>query len=103
MKTEHNVRVSADKKLEETEQALVNLAQENAALQTKVTKMDKIWGAKLEEAQNKLQAAEAELLSLKQIITQMLTAIFGKSNTCFLVLTHLLFCIYVQTNPTFYL
>ena len=80
VKTEQNARVSAEKKVEETEQALVTLSQENAALQTK-----------LEETQKKLQATETELTSLKQMITQMLTAIIGKSNTCFLVLSHV-FC-----------
>ena len=82
MKTEQNARVSAEKKVEETEQALVTLSQENAALQLK-----------LEEAQNKLEATETELASLKQMITQMLTAIIGKSNTCFLVLSHLFCCL----------
>ena len=80
VKTEQNARVSAEKKIEETEQALVTLSQENAALQLK-----------LEEAQNKLEATETELASLKQMITQMLTAVIGKSNSCFLVLSRL-FC-----------
>ena len=82
MKTEQNARVSAEKKVEETEQALVTLSQENATLQLK-----------LEEAQNKLEATETELSSLKQMITQMLTAIVGKSNTCCLVLSRLFSCL----------
>ena len=45
MKAEQKARVSAEKKIEETEQALVTLSQENAALQLK-----------LEEAQNMLEA-----------------------------------------------
>ena len=82
-KSEHDARVSAEEKLEETEQALTNLTLENTTLQTKVSEMDKVWGAKLEETQNKLQAAESELSTLKQMITHMLTAIIGKFNTCF--------------------
>ena len=66
---------------------MTNLTQENATLQTKVSEMDKVWGAKLEEAHNKLQAAEAELTTLKQMITQMLTALVGKSSSCFILLT----------------
>ena len=65
---------------------MTNLTQENATLQTKVTEMDKVWVAKLEEAHNKLQAAKAELTTLKQMITQMLTALVGKSSTCFFLL-----------------
>ena len=57
VKSEQNARVTAEKKLGGTEQALVNLSQENAALQSK-----------LEETQKKLEAAETELLSLKQMI-----------------------------------
>ena len=79
MKTEQKARVSAEKKIEETEQALVTLSQENAALQLK-----------LDEAQNKLEATETELTSLKQMITQMLTAIIGESNTSFIVLSRLI-------------
>ena len=78
MKAEHDGRVSAEEKLEESEQTLTNLTQENTTLQTKVSEMDKVWGAKLEEVQNKLQTAEAELNSLKQIIAQMLAALVGK-------------------------
>ena len=55
MKTEQKARVSAEKKIEETEQALVTLSQENAALQLK-----------LEEAQNKLETTETELASLNR-------------------------------------
>ena len=80
VKSKQNARVTAEKKLEGTEQALVNLSQENAALQSK-----------REETQKKLQATETELLTLKQMITQMLIAIVGKSNACFLLLTRL-FC-----------
>ena len=47
VKSEHDARVSAEEKLEETEQALTNLTQENTTLQTKVSEMDKVWGAKL--------------------------------------------------------
>ena len=86
-KSEHDTRVTAEEKLEESEQTMTNLTQENANLQSKVTEMDKVWGAKLEEACDKLQAAETELSTLKQMITQMLTALIGKSSTCFLLLT----------------
>ena len=79
VKTEQNARVSGEKKVEETEQALVILSQGNAALQLK-----------LEEVQSKLEATETELASLKQMITQMLTAIVGKSNACFFVLSLLI-------------
>ena len=52
--------------------------------------MEKVWGAKLEEAQSKLRAAEAELSTQKQMITQMLTAVLGKCSMCFfIVMTHL--------------
>ena len=80
MKTEQKARVSAEKKLEETEQALVTLSQENAALQLK-----------LDEAQSKLKATEEELTSLKQMITQMLTAILGESDISFVVLSRLIY------------
>ena len=83
VKSEHDARVSAEGKLEEVEQTLTNLTQENTSLQTKVSEMDKVWGAQLEEVQNKLQVAESELTTLKQMITHMLTAIVGKFNTCF--------------------
>ena len=66
---------------------MTNLTQENANLQSKVTEMDKVWGAKLEDACNKLQAVETELSTLKQMINQMLTALIGKSGTCFFLLT----------------
>ena len=100
VKSEQDAQVSAEEKLEEAEQTLTSLTQENTTLQTKVSKMDKVWGAKLEEAQNKLQAAEAELTTLKQMITQMLTALIGKPNTCFRLLIRP-FCIYWHTNPGF--
>ena len=83
MECEHNARVTAEEKLEEIEQTLTNLTQENASLQTKVSEMDKVWGAKLEEAQNKLQASKTELSTLKQMITHMLTAVIGKFSICF--------------------
>ena len=84
MKAEQKARVSAEKKIEETEQALVTLSQENAALQLK-----------LDEAQNKLETAEKELASLKQMITQMLTAIVGESNTSLIVLSRLIYLLYL--------
>ena len=87
VKSEHDARVSAEGKLEESEQTMTNLTQENANLQSKITEMDKIWNANLEEACNKLQTAETELSDLKKMITQMLTALIGKSSTCYLWLT----------------
>ena len=84
MKTEQKARVSAEKKIEETEQVLVTLSQENAALQLK-----------LDEAQNKLEATEKELTSLKQMITQMLTAILGESDISFIVLSHLTYLLHL--------
>ena len=81
---EQKTRISAEKKLEETEQALVTLSQENAALQLK-----------LDEAQNKLEATEKELTSLKQMITQMLTAILGESDISFIVLSRLICLLYL--------
>ena len=83
MKTEQEARVSAVKRLEETEQALVTLSQENAALQLK-----------LEEAQSKLKATDEELTSLKNMITQMLTAILGKSGISFVVLSRLIYLLH---------
>ena len=83
MKTEQETRVSTEKKLEETEQALVTLSQENAALQLK-----------LDEAQSKLKATEEELTSLKQMITQMLTAILGESDISFIVLSRLIYSLH---------
>ena len=83
MKTEQKARVSAEKKIEETEQALVTLSQENAALQLK-----------LGEAQSKLEATEKELTSLKQMITQMLTAILGESDISFIVLSRLIYLLH---------
>ena len=80
---EQRTRISAEKKLEETEQALVTLSQENAALQLK-----------LDEAQSKLKATEEELTSLKQMITQMLTAILGKSGISFVVLSRLIYLLH---------
>ena len=81
---EQETRVSAEKKLEETEQALVTLSQENAALQLK-----------LDEAQGKLKAADEELSSLKNMITQMLTAILGESDISFVVLSRLVCLLYL--------
>ena len=84
MTAEQKARVLAEKKIEETEQALVTLSQENAALQLKI-----------DEAQNKLETAEKELASLKQMITQMLTAIVGESNTSLIVLSRLICLLYL--------
>ena len=70
MKVEHDGRVAAEKKVEETEQVLITLSQENAALQ-----------AKLDETQKKLDMSESELASLWKIIIDLLTSVFGKSNT----------------------
>ena len=84
MTAEQKARVSAEKKIEETEQVLVTLSQENAALQLK-----------LDEAQNKLETAEKELASLKQMITQMLIAIVGESNTSLIVLSRLICLLYL--------
>ena len=83
VESEHNAQVSTEEKLEEIEQTLTNLTQENTSLQTKVSEMDKVFGAKMEEAQNKLQATETELSTLKQMITHMLTVVFGKLSTYF--------------------
>ena len=83
MKTEQETRVLAEKKLEETEQALVTLSQENAALQLK-----------LDEAQGKLKATDEELTSLKHMIIQMLTAILGESGISFVVLNHLVYLLH---------
>ena len=83
VKMEQKTWISAEKKLEETEQALVTLSQENAALQLK-----------LDEAQGKLGAAENELSSLKHMITQMLTAILGESDISFIVLSHLIYLLH---------
>ena len=68
---EHDGRVAAEKKIEDTEQALITLSQENAALQ-----------AKLDETQKKLETSEAELASLWKTIINLLTAVFGRSNIC---------------------
>ena len=54
VESERTARVSTEEKLEEIEQTLTNLTQENTTLQTKVSEMEKVWGAKLEEAQSKL-------------------------------------------------
>ena len=67
---EQEGRVTAEKKIESTEQALVTLSQENAALQ-----------AKLEETQKKLEASEAELAGLKKMVTDLLASVFGKLKT----------------------
>ena len=71
VKMEHDSRVTAEKKIESTEQALITLSQENAALQ-----------AKLDETQRRLETSEAELASLRKTIINLLTAVFGRSNTC---------------------
>ena len=67
VKVEHDGRVSAEKKIESTEQALITLSQENAALQ-----------AKLVETQKKLEASDAELAGLRELITNLLASVFGK-------------------------
>ena len=84
VKAEQKVRVSAEKKIEETEQALVTLSQENATLQLK-----------LDEAQNKLETTEKELTSLRQMITQMLTAIVGESDNSVIILSRLVCLLYL--------
>ena len=71
MKVEHEGRVTAEKKVEDTEQALITLSQENASLQ-----------AKLDETQKKLETSESGLASLRKMIIDLLTSVFGKSNTC---------------------
>ena len=63
---------------------MVTLSQENAALQLK-----------LNEAQGKLKTADEELSSLKNMITQMLTAILGESDISFVVLSHLVYLLYL--------
>ena len=68
---EHDSRIAAEKKIESTEQVLITLSQENAALQ-----------AKLDETQTKLEASDAELATLRKTIIRLLTAVFGKSNIC---------------------
>ena len=89
--SEQNARVTAEKKIEGTEQALVTLSQENAALQSK-----------LEETQRKLEATETKLLSLKQMITHMLTAIVGKSRNIFLSFSSIILwkekCKFIRSN-----
>ena len=80
---EQKTRISAEKKLEETEQTLVTLSQENATLQLK-----------LDEAQSKLKATEEELTSLKQMITQMLTAILGESDISLIILSPLIYSLH---------
>ena len=100
LESERAARVSAEEKLEETKQTLTNLTQENTTLQTKLSEVEKVWGAQLEEAQGKLQAAEAELSIQKQMITQMLTVVLGKFNMCFFLCTDSsLFCgLYLWKN-----
>ena len=63
---EHDGRITAEKKIESTEQALITLSQENAALQ-----------AKLDETQKKLEASDAELAGLRKLITDLLASVFG--------------------------
>ena len=70
VKVEHDSRIAAEKKIESTEQALITLSQENAALQ-----------AKLDETQKKLEASDAELASLRKLIIELLTSVFGKLKT----------------------
>ena len=64
---EHDGRVTAEKKVESTEEALIILSQENAALQ-----------AKLDETQKKLETSESELASLRKMIIDLLASVFGK-------------------------
>ena len=54
LESERAARLSAEEKLEETEQTLTNLTQENTTLQTRLSEVEKVWGAQLEEAQGKL-------------------------------------------------
>ena len=67
---EHDGRIAAEKKIESTEQALITLSQENAALQVK-----------LDETQKKLEASDAELAGLRKLITDLLASMFGKLKT----------------------
>ena len=85
IKLEHDGRVTAEKKIESTEQALVTLSQENAALQAKLEETQKKLEAsdaefhsKLNETQKKLEASEAELAGLQKLITNVLASVFGK-------------------------
>ena len=64
---EHDGRITAEKKIEDTEQALITLSQENAALQ-----------AKLDETQKRLETSESELASLRKMIIELLAAVFGR-------------------------
>ena len=86
---EHDGRVAAEKKVESTEEALITLSQENAALQAKLDETQKKleandaeFQAKLDETQKKLEASEAELAGLKKMITDLLASVFGKLKTC---------------------
>ena len=77
IKVEHDGRVTAERKIESTEQALVTLSQENTALQAKLEETQK----ELEETRKKLEASDASLASLKGLILELLTSVFGKLNT----------------------
>ena len=106
IKVEHDGRVTAEKKIESTEQALVTLSQENAALEAKLVEIQKKLEAndaefqakldetqkkleannaelqaKLGETQKKLEASEADLAGLKKLITNLLASVFGKLKT----------------------
>ena len=81
VKVEHDGWIAAEKKIESTEQALITLSQENAALQ-----------AKLDETQKILEASDAELAGLRKLITELLTSVFGKLKTRLLLLLNLSDC-----------
>ena len=103
---EHDGRIAAEKKIESTEEALITLSQENAALQAKLVetqkkleandaelqaKLDETqkkleannaeFQAKLGETQKKLEASEADLAGLKKMVTDLLASVFGKLKT----------------------
>ena len=88
VKVEHDGRVAAEKKIESTEEALITLSQENAALQTKLVETQKKLEAndaesqaKLDEIQKKLEASDAELAGLRKMVTDLLASVFGKLKT----------------------
>ena len=91
---EHDSRLAAEKKIESTEQALITLSQENAALQ-----------AKLDETHKKLEASDAALASLRKLIIELLTSVFGKLNTrlCCYQVSLIAFTSWCRANPSFFL
>ena len=91
MRADHEARAAMEEKLEQAEQTMTNLIQENTNLQAKIKDLDEVWGGKLKETCKELEVAEAELSSLKKMITQMLTALIGKFNTRCFFLTRLFF------------